>query len=139
MKRNSLPKVLVIENEINIQKLTMANLNVSGYEVVVADDGEDGLRLAQLERPALILLDLMMPGLSGWDVLAALRADQELSQTPVVIMTAFVSERKDAKRKASSGGAVGYLTKPFTVDELLHQVEHALPESGIRNASAACA
>lgn len=137
MKRNSLPKVLVIENEINIQKLAMANLNVSGYEVVVADDGEDGLRLAQLERPALILLDLMMPGLSGWDVLAALRADQELSQTPVVIMTAFVSERKDANRKASSVGAVGYLTKPFTVDELLRQVEHALPESGTRNASAA--
>ncbi len=132
-----MPKVLVIENEINIQKLAMANLNVSGYEVVVADDGEDGLRLAQLERPALILLDLMMPGLSGWDVLAALRADQELSQTPVVIMTAFVSERKDANRKASSVGAVGYLTKPFTVDELLRQVEHALPESGTRNASAA--
>lgn len=136
MKRNSLPKVLVIENETSIQKFARANLNVSGYDVVVADDGENGLRLAQLERPALILLDLMMPGLSGWDVLTALRADQELSQTPVVIMTAFVSERREAKRKASSAGAVGYLTKPFAVDELLRQVEHALPAGDIRNASA---
>jgi len=121
-----LTKILVIEDEPTIQKLVKANLTASGYQVLVAGNGEEGLRVAQLERPDLILLDLMMPGMSGWDVLISLKANQELQKTPVIIMTASLGENK--QDKARSLGAVGYLVKPFSVDELLHQVNQVLGE-----------
>lgn len=123
-----MPKVLVVENELNIQKLVKANLTASGYQVVVADNGEEGLRLAQLKKPDLLLLDLMMPGMSGWDVLAALKADRKLQGTPVLIMTAAVKEGKEDEDKARMMGAAGYLAKPFTADELLGKVKQVLGE-----------
>ncbi len=119
-------KVLVIENEPNVQKIVKANLTASGYQVLVAADGEEGLRLAQMEYPSLILLDLKMPGISGWDVLAALKADKKLREIPVIIMTA--SSRKGVESKAHSMGAVDFLEKPFNIDELLHKVKEALGE-----------
>jgi CheY-like chemotaxis protein len=119
-----LPKVLVIDNEQNVQKVVKVNLTISGYQVLVAADGEEGLRLAELEHPDLILLDLMMPGISGWDVLTAIRTRPQLQKTPVVIMTA--SLREGEKEKARAMGAVGYLAKPFSVDELLRQVKQVL-------------
>ena len=121
-----MPKILVIEDELNIQKLAKVNLSASGYQVLVATDGEEGLGLAQMEYPDLILLDLMMPGMSGWDVLIALKADQKLQKTPVIIMTA--SLREGEKDKARSLGAAGYLMKPYSADELLRQVKQVLGE-----------
>jgi len=119
-----LPKVLVIDNEQNVQKVAKVNLTASGYQVLVAADGEEGLRLAELHHPDLILLDLMMPGISGWDVLTAIRTRPQLQKTPVVIMTA--SLREGEEDKAHAMGAVGYLAKPFSVDELLRQVKQVL-------------
>ena len=119
-----MPKILVIDDELNLQKLVKVNLAARGYQVLVAADGEEGLKLAQLEYPDLILLDLMMPGMSGWDVLMALKTNRKLQKTPVIIMTA--SARKDEEDKARSMGAVGYLVKPFGVDELVRQVKLAI-------------
>ena len=121
-----MPEILVIEDEPIIQKLVKANLAASGYQVLAALDGEKGLELAELERPDLILLDLMMPGMSGWDVLIALKANQELQKAPVIIMTA--SLREGEQDKARSLGAVDYLVKPFSAHELLRQVNQALGE-----------
>jgi len=121
-----LTKILVIEDEPIIQKLVKANLTASGYQVLGAGNGEEGLRVAQLERPDLILLDLMMPGMSGWDILIALKANQELQKTPVIIMTA--SLRGGEQDKARSLGAVDYLVKPFSADGLLRQVNQVLEE-----------
>jgi len=117
-------KILVVENEQNIQKLTRANLIASGYQVLAAPDGEEGLRLAERSRPDLILLDLMMPGISGWDVLMTLRADRRLNRTPVIVMTA--SHRAGNREKARGMGTAGYLTKPFSVTELLGRVKQAI-------------
>ena len=119
-----MPKILVIEDEQNIQKLTKANLTASGYQVLVAPDGEEGVSLAQLEHSDLILLDLMLPGMSGWDVLIALKANPKLRKIPVIIMTA--SGREDEENKARSMRAAGYLVKPFGVDELMRQVKLTL-------------
>lgn len=119
-----LAKILVVENEQNIRKLARANLTASGYQVVVAADGEEGLRVAQLTHPDLILLDLMMPGMSGWDVLMTLKADQNLHKTPVIIMTA--SPRAGNRDKARGLGTAGYLTKPFSIDELLRRIKQAI-------------
>jgi len=120
------PKILVIEDESNIQKLAKANLTASGYKVFLAANGEKGLELAKLEHPNLILLDLRMPGMSGWDVLMALKTNQRLQKIPVIIMTATVPDSEEYKIRGMR--TAGYLHKPFTVDELLRQVKQALGE-----------
>ena len=117
--------ILVIEDEENIQKLIKANLAASGYEVLVASGGEEGLRLAQERKPDLILLDLMMPGISGWDVLSRLKAVSGRQGAPVVIIITAAVRPGDAE-KARAMGAAGYLTKPFTAEGLLRKVQKAL-------------
>ena len=117
-------KILVIDDELNLRKLAKANLTARGYQVVLAADGEQGLKLAQLDPPHLILLDLMLPGMSGWDVLMALKTNQKLKKIPVIIMTATVPEGEEYKIRSMR--AAGYLVKPFGVDELMRQVEQVL-------------
>jgi len=119
-----LPKVLVVEDERDIQKLVKANLTARGYQVAVAPDGEEGLRLAESEHPHLILLDLRLPGMSGWDVLMALKTNQKLRKIPVIIMTAAVPEGEEYRIRGMR--AASYLVKPFGVDELLRQVKQIL-------------
>ena len=121
-----MPKILVIEDESNLQKLTKTNLTASGYRVVVAGSGEEGLRLAHLEHPNLILLDLRLPGMSGWDVLMSLKTDRKLQKIPVIIMTATVPQSQEYK--FPSMRTAGYLVKPFEVDELLLKVRQVLGE-----------
>ena len=121
-----MPKILVIEDELNIQKLAKANLAASRYQVLVAADGEEGLGLAQWEHLNLILLDLSLPGMSGWDVLMTLKADRKLQKIPVIIMTAMVPQSEEYK--FASMRTAGYLIKPFSIDELLRQVKQILGE-----------
>lgn len=92
----------------------------------MAGNGEEGLELAELERPNLILLDLRMPGMSGWDVLMVLQTNQRLWRIPVIIMTATVPESEEHKIRGMR--AASFLTKPFSADELLRQVKQALGE-----------
>ena len=92
--------------------------------MLVAGNGEDGLELAELKRPNLILLDLRMPGMSGWYVLMALKADRKLRRIPVIIMTATVPEAEEYKIRGMR--AAGYLAKPFSADELMRQVKQVL-------------
>ncbi|MBI4186016.1 MAG: response regulator [Chloroflexi bacterium] len=125
-----MPRILVVENEANVRKLVRANLTASGYSVLLAADGEEGLKQARLQNADLILLDLMMPGMSGWDVLEALKARQDLQKIPVIIMTAAVKENQEDGKRANAMGAAGYLSKPFTIDELLRQVRQALKRDG---------
>ena len=121
-----MPKILVIEDELNIQKLAKANLTASGYEVLMAGNGEEGLELAQREHPNLILLDLRLPGMSGWDALMMLKTNRKLQKIPVIIMTATVLQ--SGEYKFPSMRTAGYLVKPFSVDELLRQVKQVLGE-----------
>lgn len=121
-----MPKILVIEDEINIQKLVEANLSAIGYRVLVAGNGEEGLKLAQQEHPNLILLDLRLPAMSGWDVLMLLKTDRKLQKIPVIIMTASVQQ--DSGYKFPTMRTAGYLAKPFDLDELLGKVKQALGE-----------
>jgi len=123
-----MPKVLVIDDERNLQKLVKVNLLARKYQVLTAPDGERGLEVAQREYPDLVLLDLMMPGISGWDVLMTLKTMPQLEDIPVIIMTASV--REGGKEKAYDLGASEYLTKPFGIDRLLHQVEQVLRKRG---------
>ena len=113
--------VLIIEDEKNIADLLKIYLKKEGYRVETAADGGDGLRLFRTLKPDLVLLDLMMPVMNGWDVCTAIRAE---SQTPVIMLTAK-SETDDIVTGLKMG-ADDYITKPFEMKEVVARVEAVL-------------
>ena len=119
-----MPKVLVVDDEANIRKLVKANLAADGYKTLVASGGDEALSLARAEHPDLVLLDLMMPGMSGWEVLMAIRTSPKLRKIPVVIMTAAVPDGEEYQVRGMRTD--GYLLKPFTVHELLYKIKGVL-------------
>ena len=111
LRGNELPvagRILVIDDDAVARDLVAENLRMAGFSVVAAAGGLEGLRLAKEVRPIAITLDVMMPDLDGWSVLAALREDAELAEIPVIMVTIM-----DERRRAAELGAVGYLTKPI--------------------------
>jgi len=120
--------VLVVDDEQSIRLLCRVNLGASGIEVLEADDGKAGLELARSERPDLILLDVMMPGLDGWDVARELAEDAVTRDIPVVFLTAR-AETADRRRGAQLGG-VGYLVKPFDPVAIGEVVEDVIERVG---------
>ncbi len=121
-------RILAIDDEVNLRKLVGVNLSARGYQVLVADDGKNGLKLAKLECPDLIRLDLRMPGMSGWDVLTALKTSEILNEIPVIIMTAAMPDDEDIIIRSMRAASI--LLKPFGVEELLRQVEDVLGRCG---------
>ena len=116
--------VLVIDDEADVARLVGKMLGKS-YDVLIAADGEEGLARAASELPDLILLDLNMPKLDGWEVCRRLKANSRLQGIPVVMMTAGFSTPDDADR-AFALGAAEYLVKPFVREVLVHNVERIL-------------
>jgi two-component system, OmpR family, phosphate regulon response regulator PhoB len=121
-------RVLVVDDEQSIRLLCRVNLGASGMEVLEADDGNTGLELARTEHPDLILLDVMMPGLDGWDVARELAQDAATRDIPVVFLTAR-AEAADRRRGAQLGG-VGYLVKPFDPVGIGEVVEDVIERIG---------
>ena len=117
-------KILVIEDEQDIQTLLEYNLQQAGYEVVVCENGEDGLWLATEHKPDLILLDWMLPLLSGIEVLRQLRKRSDTREIPVMMLTAR-GEEGDRLRGLDSG-ADDYVTKPFSPAELVARITAVL-------------
>ena len=107
--------VLVVEDEKNIVDILRFNLERKGYRVIEAYDGEEGLRMARTEKPDLILLDIMLPKMIGFDVCGALRKDGD--NVPILLLTA--REEEDDKVRGLEIGADDYITKPFEIEELL--------------------
>ena len=117
-------KVLVIDDEAPIRLLCRVNLEAEKIDVLEAADGETGLELARKERPDAILLDVMMPGMDGWQVAERLFDDEGTSEIPIVFLTAR-AELRDRARGLELGG-VDYITKPFNPTELAAVVETLL-------------
>ena len=117
-------KVLVIEDDPDILEILRYNLQQEGFEVFLAADGERGLREADAQRPALILLDLMLPGIPGLEVCRRLRSREITRNTPLIIVTAK-SEESDVIVGLELG-ADDYITKPFRVREVIARVHAAL-------------
>lgn len=117
-------KILVIDDEPGILRFIRRALESEGYAVLTATDGADGLRLAAEHRPELVVLDLVMPGLSGTAVLAALLAEQH--DTRVLVLSAVGDVQ--ARVRCLDAGAVDFLPKPFAVAELLARVRSRLRE-----------
>jgi DNA-binding response OmpR family regulator len=109
-------RVLVIDDEAPIRLLCRVNLEAEGMEVLEAEDGPSGLAKARSERPDVILLDVMMPGLDGWRVAEELLDDERTEGIPIVFLTAR-AELRDRARGIDLGG-VDYVTKPFNPVDL---------------------
>jgi two-component system phosphate regulon response regulator PhoB len=117
-------KVLVVEDERDIAALVAYHLTKEGYRVRTAENGHEALVAIASERPDLIVLDVMLPGLSGYEVLTEIRRTQELQEVPVLLLTA---RRDEADRiKGLELGADDYLTKPFSPRELVLRVAAVL-------------
>ena len=113
--------VLIIEDEKLIIVSTQMVLEAAGFRVASATNGEDGITQARTQAPDLILLDIMMPGIDGWETLTRLKRDGETSGVPVVIFTA--REHSRGHQKSAEMGAADYFRKPFEPDELIELVE----------------
>jgi two-component system KDP operon response regulator KdpE len=114
-------RVLVVDDNLAIQKLVSVNLQARGYAVDVAGDGEEALRLFKAGEYDLVILDLILPGMSGIDVCALIR---QLSDIPIVVLSA--REDEELKVHALDTGADDYVTKPFSPKELLARVRAVL-------------
>ena len=110
--------VLVIDDDATARELIADHLKAAGFSVMTASGGLEGLRLAKELRPTVITLDVMMPDLDGWSVLAALRQDSELAEVPVIMVTIL-----DQQRRGAALGAAGYLTKPIDREQLHRLLE----------------
>jgi DNA-binding response OmpR family regulator len=118
-------KILVVDDDPAIRKFIRANLTVRGYEVFLAFDGEEGLRVLETEMPDLILLDIMMPKIDGLEVCRRVR---EWSKIPIIMLSARAGEMD--KVKCLDCGADDYLTKPFSLKELLSRIKAVLRRTG---------
>ena len=115
-------RILVVDDEAPIQRILRRNLTMSGYEVLVAENGKQAVEMVHLHQPDLILLDLCMPGeMDGLDVCVKVR---QSAQTPIIVLSAVTEEKQ--KVRALDLGADDYLTKPFGNDELQARVRACL-------------
>ena len=126
-------KILVIDDETDVLEVLRLVLSRSGYDVEASSSGMEGLARAQAGRPDLVLLDIMMQRMDGWEVLRALKSDADTRDIPVVILSARV-EPKD-KIRGLQEGAVDYVTKPFAVREILEKIALILGQGGEAGAS----
>ena len=117
-------RILVVEDNPKNLKLVRDVLQYSGYEVVEATTGEDGVRLAREVHPDLVLMDLQLPGIDGAEALRRIRAEVSTRSMPVVAVTAFVMA--DDRSSAFASGFDGYVEKPISVRGLAQQVQDFL-------------
>jgi len=120
--------VLIIEDEVDVRNFASRVLELEGYRVLQAEDGEEGMRLVGKRRVALVLLDLRLPGCDGWEVLKQLKSDPELSSIPVIVFTA--SAALPQRERALNMGAADYLVKPLSAARVKETVIHILHRKG---------
>ena len=123
-----MPKILLVEdNEMNRDMLSR-RLVRRGYEVVVAVDGEAGVRMAQSEAPAIILMDMSLPGLDGWDATRQIKADPATRGVPVIALTAHAMSGD--REKSLAAGCDDFDTKPVDFERLLGKIQALLGGAG---------
>jgi len=117
-------RVLAVDDEKLIVLAIRHNLEHAGYEVIEAFDGREALEKIEAHRPDLVVLDVMMPELNGWDVLSSIRDDPEVRDTPVIMLTALGHDADE--REGVIRGADVYLTKPYEPQQLVELVNRLL-------------
>src|SRR5262245_46067271 len=122
--RQRLGRVLLVEDGGDVAELIRYNLSKEGYDVVLTSNGNDALRLAREHRPDVLLLDIMVPQLNGWEVCRRLKKDPELAAIPVIMVSGRVEEGD--KVLGFEVGADDYVTKPFSPRELIARIRAVL-------------
>jgi DNA-binding response OmpR family regulator len=126
-------KILVVDDEDDILNFLELVLSEKGYQVATASGGQEALTKAQLERPDLVLLDIMMPQMDGWEVLKLLRVDEATAQVPVAMLSARTEARD--RVQGLQEGAIDYICKPFSLSELIGKIEAIFGQLESRAAS----
>jgi len=121
-------RIVYADDDLELTRLVAGTLKDEGYEVVVANDGEEGLESVLVEEPDLVILDVMMPGLTGWEVAKYLRSKRAFDSTPIMMLTG-IGERMN-EMTAPLYGANAHLDKPFDIDDLLTMVEGLIADAG---------
>jgi CheY-like chemotaxis protein len=127
-----MPKILLVEDNDMNRDMLSRRLIKKGYEVVIALDGEQGLAMAKSERPALILMDLSLPIIDGWEAIRRLKADAATRATPVIALTAHAMSGD--RETAITAGADDYDTKPIELVRLLEKMEALLSGTAVPSA-----
>jgi two-component system alkaline phosphatase synthesis response regulator PhoP len=117
-------KILVVDDENYILHILDFSLGAEGYEVITAEDGEEAICKARDERPDLVVLDVMMPKLDGFEVCRTLKRDPDLNGTPVILLSA--KSRDIDQKQGYEAGADDYITKPFSPGRLIERVHGLL-------------
>lgn len=110
-------RILVVDDETEQVDLVKKRVEVEGYDVVAAYDGEEALNRVREKRPDLIILDIMLPGMNGHEICASLQADNQFRDIPIIMLTA--QGRAEDIKRGMDGGAVSYMQKPFKMEVLL--------------------
>jgi len=124
VKKGSLPNILVVEDNQDNREMVVKVLKFNGYEVVEAVDGEEAIEKARAEDPDLILLDIFLPKMDGYEVTRRLKGDTRLKNIPIIALTAHAM--KGSMEEALAAGCDGYIPKPIDVRELPKQIQHFL-------------
>jgi DNA-binding response OmpR family regulator len=117
-------RILVVDDENDIVSTIQFRLKSCGFDILTADNGQEGIETATREKPDLILLDINMPIMDGHTMLQRVRSHSELKDTPVIMLTAY-SDRNDIS-KAAELGISDYVTKPFDFSDLMEKISKAL-------------
>ena len=119
-------RILVVEDQDDNRQIIRDLLSAKGYELIEATTGEEGLNLATTGKPDLILMDIQLPGMDGYEVTRRIKAKPELKHIPIIVVTSYALSGDD--KKAFDAGCNGYVTKPFSPRVLLAKIREFLPE-----------
>jgi DNA-binding response OmpR family regulator len=117
--------VLLIEDEPGLRLIVRVNLNLAGIDVLEAEDGVTGIELARAGKPDVVVLDVRLPGLDGWDVARDLLGDSSTSNIPLIFLSAHTDTA--TRERGLQLGAIDFITKPFEVRDLVARVVQAMP------------
>ena len=119
-------RILIVEDQEDNRRIMRDVLSAAGYELIEALNGKDGVSRAQSDRPDLILMDIQMPVLDGYEATRQIKADPNLKLTPIIAVTSYALSGDEAK--ARPAGCDGYVSKPFSPRQLLARVREYLPD-----------
>ena len=118
-------RILVVEDQADNRRILHDLLTSAGYEIIIAEDGQEALDVVTRERPNLILMDIQLPLLDGYEVTRRIKADPTLRAIPIIVITSYALSGDEAKAKAA--GCDAYVAKPFSPRSLLAKVREYLP------------
>jgi two-component system, cell cycle response regulator DivK len=119
-------RILVVEDTEDNRRIIRDLLSSVGYELIEATDGAEGVAVAQSQHPDLILMDIQLPQMDGYEATRRIRAIPELAQVPIIAVTSYALSGDDAKTRAA--GCDGYIAKPFSPRQLLAEIRQFLPD-----------